>query len=180
MKMNGVNMMGILSGNPQNEPLHYGEVYGLYTQLAVAKAALDGYQVYYNHTGDKDLKEFIQDVIKNSIKPSIEEIEKVLLANDIPAPPTPAERPSVDVEQIPAGARLLDPQVAYAIARDIATGLTAMSTLISQCIREDIALMLTQQSAKSLKDGAKLLRIMKEKGWLVPPPLHMETKNHDQ
>ena len=59
-------MMGILSGNPQNEPLHYGEVYGLYTQLAVAKAALDGYQVYYNHTGDKDLKEFIQDVIKNS------------------------------------------------------------------------------------------------------------------
>ncbi len=172
--------MGILSGNPQKEPLHYGEVYGLYTQLTVAKAALDGYQVYYNHTGDEDLKEFIKDVIKDSIKPSIEEIEKVLLANDIPAPPTPAERPSVDVEQIPAGARLLDVQVAYAIARDIATGLTAMSTLISQCIREDIALMLTQQSAKSLKHGAALLRIMKEKGWLVPPPLHMETKNHDE
>lgn len=172
--------MGILSGNPQNEPLHYGEVFGLYTQLSVAKAALDGYQVYYNHTGDQDLKEFIQDVIKTSIKPSIEEIEKVLLANDIPVPPTPAERPSVDIEQIPAGARLLDPQVAYGIARDIASGLTAMSALISQCIREDIALMLTAQSAKSLKDGAALLKIMKEKGWLVPPPLHMETKNHDQ
>ncbi|PAF39596.1 hypothetical protein CHH69_07305, partial [Terribacillus saccharophilus] len=23
--------MGILSGNPQDEPLHYGEVYGLWT-----------------------------------------------------------------------------------------------------------------------------------------------------
>lgn len=171
--------MGILSGNPQNEPLHYGEVYGLFTQLAVAKAALDGYQVYYNHTGDKDLKEFIKDVINDSIKPSIEEIEKVLLINDIPVPPTPAERPSVDIEQIPAGARLLDPQVAFAIARDISTGLTAMSALIGQCIREDIAMMLTQQSAKSLKDGATLLQIMKDKGWLVPPPLHMETKNKE-
>lgn len=169
--------MGVMSGNPQKEPMHYGEVYGLYTQLVTAKAALDGYQVYYNHTGDKDLKDFISGVIKNSIKPSIEEVEKVLLANDVPIPPTPAERPSVDIEQIPAGARLQDAQVAYAIARDIAAGLTAMSTLISQCIREDIALMLTQQSAKALKDGAALLQIIKEKGWLVPPPLHMETKN---
>ncbi|MGM9925622.1 MAG: DUF3231 family protein [Bacillus sp. (in: firmicutes)] len=172
--------MGILSGNPQNEPLHYGEVYGLYTQVAAAKAALDGYQVYYNHTGDKDLKEFIKGLITNSIKPEIEEVEKILLANDIVVPPTPAERPSVDIEQIPVGARLQDVQVAYAISRDIAAGLTAMSALISQCIREDIALMLAQQSAKRLKDGAVLLKMMKEKGWLVPPPLHMETKNQDK
>ncbi|MFS0783171.1 DUF3231 family protein [Bacillus sp. 1P06AnD] len=171
--------MGILSGNPQNEPMHYGEVYGLYTQLAMAKAALDGYQVYYNHTGDKDLKDFISGVINNSIKPEIKEVEQLLLANDIPVPPTPAERPSVDVEQIPAGARLLDAQVAYAIAKDLAGGLTAMSTLIGQCIREDIALMLTQQSAKAIKDGAVLLQMMKDKGWLVPPPLHMETKNKE-
>ena len=171
--------MGILSGNPQKEPMHYGEVYGIYTQLAVAKAALDGYQVYCNHTGDKDLKEFIKDVINDSIKPSIEELEQLLIDNDVAVPPTPAERPEVDIEQIPPGARLQDAQVAFAIARDIATGLTAMSGLISQCIREDIALMLTQQSAKALKNGAALLQIMKEKGWLVPPPLHMETKNKE-
>lgn len=171
--------MGILSGNPQNEPLHYGEVFGLYTQLSVAKAALDGYQVYFNHTGDTDLKDFIKDVINNSIKPSIKEIEEVLVANDVVVPPTPAERPEVDIEQIPVGARLQDAQIAYAIARDIANGITAMSALISQCIREDIAMMLTQQNAKALKNGAKLLQIMKEKGWLVPPPLHMETKNKE-
>lgn len=171
--------MGILSGNPKKEPMHYGEVYGTYTQLSVAKAALDGYQVYYNHTGDKDLKEFIKDVINSSIKPSIKELEELLISNDVAVPPTPAERPEVDIEQIPVGARLLDAQIAYAIARDIATGLTAMSGLISQCIREDIALMLTQQSAKALKDGAKLLQIMKEKGWLLPPPLHMKTQNEE-
>lgn len=172
--------MGILSGNPQDEPMHYGEVYGLYTQLSVAKAALDGYQVYYNHTGDKDLKEFIKDVINTSIKPEIKDIEEILLKNDIAVPPTPSERPSVDIEQIPVGARFQDVQVAYAIAKDIAGGITSMSALISQCIREDIAMMLVQQNAKSIKDGAVLLQIMKEKGWLVPPPLHMETKNQDQ
>ncbi|MGM9926772.1 MAG: DUF3231 family protein [Bacillus sp. (in: firmicutes)] len=171
--------MGILSGNPVNEPMHYGEVYGLFTQLSAAKAALDVYQVYYNHTGDKDLKEFIKDLITDSIKPEIEELESILLKNDIVIPPTPAERPNTDIEQIPVGARLQDAQVAYLMARDIASGLTAMSALIGQCIREDIALMLAQQSAKALKDGAALLKIMKEKGWLVPPPLHMETKNQD-
>ncbi|MEH6945149.1 DUF3231 family protein [Bacillus sp. JJ722] len=169
--------MGTLSGNPQNQPMHYGEVYGSYTQLATLKAALDGYQVYFNHTGDKDLKEFIKDVINSSIKPSIKELEQLLVANDVVVPPTPAERPDVDIEQIPVGARFQDAQIAYAIAKDIATGLTAVSGLISQCIREDIALLLTLQNTKSLKDGATLLQIMKEKGWLVPPPLHMETKN---
>lgn len=172
--------MGILSGNPQKEPLHYGEVYGLSMQLAAAKAALDAYQVFFNHTGDKDLRKFIKDVIESSIKPNIEEVEEVLIANDIVVPPTPAERPEVDIEQIPPGARFQDVQVATMIARDIATGITAMSGLISQCLREDIALMLTKQSAKSLKDGATLLQMMKEKGWLVPPPLHMNTQNKEE
>ena len=108
--------MGILSGNPQKEPMHYGEVYGVYMQLAAAKAALDGYQVYANHVGDKDLKEFIKDVIITTIKPAIKEMEELLLANDIVVPPTPAERPEVDIEQIPVGARFQDAQGAYALA----------------------------------------------------------------
>lgn len=29
--------MGILSGNPQNEPMHYGEVFGSWSYLSVAK-----------------------------------------------------------------------------------------------------------------------------------------------
>ncbi|MGN1399899.1 MAG: DUF3231 family protein [Bacillus sp. (in: firmicutes)] len=170
--------MGILSGNPKEEPMHYGEVYGVFSHLALAKASLDGYQLYYNHTGDKDLREFILDVIQNTIKPSIKEMEELLVANDIVVPPTPAERPSVDIEQIPVGARMQDVQVAYSISRDISSSLTTMTALIGQCIREDIATMLTQLCAKNLKNGATLLQIMKDKGWLVPPPLHMETKNN--
>ena len=169
-------IMGILSGNPQDEPLHYGEVFGLWTALSVAKGALDGYQVFINHIGDKELKAFLKQVIESSIKPSIKDIEEVLLHNDITVPPTPAERPEADLEQIPVGARLQDAQIAYMVSADIAAGVVASSQGMSQSIREDVGLLFGQMGAKKAKDGATLLQIMKDKGWLVPPPLHHETK----
>lgn len=169
-------IMGILSGNPQNEPLHYGEVFTLWSSLSVAKASLDSYQVFINHTGDEELKTFLKKVIESSIKPSIKEIEQVLLNNDIALPPTPSERPEADVEQIPVGARLLDPQIAYMVAATIAAGAVASSQAMTQCIREDVGLLFGQMGAKNAKDGAALLQIMKDKGWLVSPPLHHETK----
>lgn len=50
--------MGVLSGNPQHEPMHYGEVFGIWSYLAAAQGAIAGYQVLINHTGDEDLKKF--------------------------------------------------------------------------------------------------------------------------
>jgi len=162
--------------NPQNEPLHYGEVFGLWSSLSVAKAALDGYQVYINHTGDQDLKGFLKQVVETSIKPSIKELEEVLLHNDIAVPPTPSERPEADLEQIPVGARFQDAQIAYMVAAEIAAGVVACGQGVSQSIREDVGLLFAQMGAKKAKDGAALLQIMKDKGWLVPPPQHHETK----
>lgn len=169
-------IMGILSVNPQDEPLHYGEVFALWSSLSAAKGALDGYQVFINHTGDQDLKAFLKEVIESSIKPSIKEIEEVLLQNDIEVPPTPAERPEADLEQIPVGARFQDAQIAYMVAADMAAGIVASSQGMSQSIREDVGLLFGQMGAKKAKDSAALLKIMKDKGWLIPPPLHHETK----
>ena len=50
--------MGILSGNPQNEPLHYGEVFDIWSYLLAAQGAIASHQVFMNHTGDEDLKNF--------------------------------------------------------------------------------------------------------------------------
>ncbi len=50
--------MGILSGNPQNEPLHYGEVFDIWSYLLAAQGAIASHQVFMNHTGDEDLKKF--------------------------------------------------------------------------------------------------------------------------
>lgn len=43
---------------------------------------------------------------------------------------------------------------------------------MGQAIREDIGLMFGQFHASKALFGAKLLRLNKEKAWLVPPPLH--------
>jgi len=169
-------IMGILNGNPKDEPLHYGEIFALWSSLSVAKGALDNYQVLINHTGDEDLKKFLKKVIESSIKPSIKDIEEILLHNDIALPPTPAERPETDLEQIPVGARFQDPQIAYMVAADISASVVASSQAMSQSLREDVGLLFGEMGAKKAKDGAELLQMMKDKGWLVPPPLHHETK----
>jgi len=59
---------------------------------------------------------------------------------------------------------------------NIAAGLVACSQLIGQSIREDIAAMFAQIHMQKVALGGKYLRLNKEKGWLIPPPLHKSKK----
>ncbi|CAM5245830.1 hypothetical protein LSPH24S_01269 [Lysinibacillus sphaericus] len=72
--------MGILSGNPKDEPLHYGEVFSVWTNLAADYGLIAGYQTFYNHTGDEDsfaklLKDIIQ-VLRDEVKHVRKNIER--------------------------------------------------------------------------------------------------------
>lgn len=167
--------MGILSGNQKEEPMHYGEVYLTWVHLTAAKACVASYETILNHAGDDDLKKLMEDIIDNGTKPEIEEIERLLKENGVGMPPTPPERPKACLENIPPGARFLDPEIANMLAVDLGAGLISCSTVMSQCIREDIAMMYGQFHLKKAQYAAKTLRLLKEKGWLVPPPLHINT-----
>ena len=70
--------MGILSGNPQNEPLHYGEVFDIWSYLLAAQGAIASHQVFMNHTGDEDLKKFLEGLIENDMNSEIEELKALL------------------------------------------------------------------------------------------------------
>ncbi len=166
-------MMGILSGNPKEEPLHYGEVFSVWSHLLAAKGMVSAYQTLLNHTGDEDLRKLLEDILENGLKMEIEEIEIVLKENGVGLPPAPPERPNACLENIPPGARFTDPEIAAKVSADIAAGLVTCSTIIGQSIREDIATMYGQFHMKKAQFGAKALRLNKEKGWLVPPPLHI-------
>ncbi len=64
--------MGILGGNPKDEPLHYGEVFTVWTGLSTNYGLIAGYQTFYNHAGDEDLKKMIEDIIdvlRDEVKP---------------------------------------------------------------------------------------------------------------
>ncbi|WPK12097.1 DUF3231 family protein [Lysinibacillus louembei] len=164
--------MGILSGNPKDEPLHYGEVFSIWSSLAADYGMIAGYQTFYNHAGDEDLRKVIEDII-DTCREEIKQLEKILKTNGVALPPAPPERPVARLEDIPPGAKFNDQEISAALSVDITGGLVACSQAMGTSTREDIALMYGQfHTAKALL-GAKLLRLNKTKGWLVPPPLHV-------
>ncbi|MCR2823709.1 DUF3231 family protein [Lederbergia panacisoli] len=167
--------MGILSGNPKNEPMHYGEVFGLWTYLLATKGMITCYQVHINHAGDSDLQSLLKEAIQLS-KQEENEIESLLKENEVALPPTPPERSNASLEDIPTGARFLDPEIAASLARDVAAGLISCSTIMGESIREDIAMMFGKYHVQKAAFGAKVLRLIKDKGWLIPPPLHITSK----
>ncbi|OMP66469.1 DUF3231 family protein [Domibacillus epiphyticus] len=162
--------MGILSGNPKDEPLHYGEAMAVWTSSLTAKSMIAGYSTLINHAGDQDLKKLIEEAIKMG-KSEMTELDQVLKENGIALPPAPPERPEAKLDDIPAGARFQDPEIAANLSRDVATGLSACSMAMGQSIREDIGAMFAKFHAEKARLGGECLRLNKEKGWLVPPPL---------
>ncbi|OIJ16818.1 hypothetical protein BKP37_04610 [Anaerobacillus alkalilacustris] len=168
--------MGILSGNPKDEPMHYGEVSSIWVYLSGVNSTIAAYQTFINHTGDGDLKKFIEDKIRNEMKPQVQELEALLKENGIALPPAPPERPIANLESIPVGARFNDSEIAMTIAKNIATGLVSCSQIMGEAIREDIATIFGKYHVEKATYGLRLLRIQKEKGWLVPPPLNIEER----
>ncbi|WP_046180079.1 DUF3231 family protein [Domibacillus tundrae] len=165
--------MGILSGNPKDEPLHYGEVYTLWVGSLSAKGMAAGYSTLLNHTGDGDLKKLVEQGIRLS-KEEAMAYDEVLKANGIALPPAPPDRPKADLNDIPDGARFTDPEIAATLSRDVIVGVAACSQAMAQCIREDVASLYARFHGEKAKYGGGILKLNKEKGWLVPPPLHRE------
>ncbi|WP_243526900.1 DUF3231 family protein [Bacillus pseudomycoides] len=170
--------MGVLSGNPQNEPLHYGEVFDIWSYLLAAQGAVAGHQVFINHTGDEDLKKFLENLIENDMTSEIEELKVLLKVNGVALPPAPPERPVASIEDIPPGARINDAEIAAAVSAGLATGLVTCSQVMGKCLREDVGMLFGQFHMKKAQAGVTLLRLSKKKGWVVPPPLHV--KNTEQ
>ena len=163
--------MGILSGNPKEEPLHYGEVFAIWTNLVVNNGLIAAYQTFYNHAGDDELKQLIEECYK-AMEEENKQIEKILKVNAVALPPAPPARPDARLEDIPVGARFNDPEIGAALAMDSAAGLVACSKVMAESIREDIAMLYGQFHIAKVQIGAKILRLNKSKGWLIPPPLH--------
>ncbi|MDN4602136.1 DUF3231 family protein [Paenibacillus sp. F6_3S_P_1C] len=170
---------GILSGNPKNEPLHYGEIFSVWQCSMVAKGAISCYQAFLNHAGDKDLKKLLDDLLDQA-KLEIKECDTLLTENGIAPAPMLPERPPVKLDDIPAGARFTDPEIAAKLAADTSLGLVAASQVIGQSIREDIGALFAKYHVTKTALGVRILQMNKEKGWLVPPPLQIKRPESDE
>lgn len=165
--------MGILDGNPKDEPMHYGEIFSIWENSMVAKGAVSCYQAYLNHAGDNDLKKILRDMLDQA-HTEIKELDELLTDNGIAPAPILPERPEVKLEDIPAGARFTDPEIAAKIAIENSAGLVACSAVMGMSIREDIGALFAKYHLAKTALGVKILRMVKEKGWLIPPPLQIK------
>jgi len=173
MKRKGVVEMGILSGNPKDEPLHYGEIYSVWAFSAKAKGCKSIYTAFTFHAGDKDLKGILDDLINQS-ELEMKECDTILVHNGITPSPSLPERPEAKLSDIPAGARITDVEIAALIAADTAASLAVCSQVTGTAIREDIGALFSKYHATKTVLGLKILEMSKNKGWLVPPPLHVK------
>ena len=165
--------LGILSGNPKDEPIHYGEVFDVWAFSMKAKGCVSIYRAYNFHAGDKDLKEILGDLI-NQAELEAKECDTILTSNGIaPSPDLPA-RPEAKLTEIPVGARITDQEIAALIAADTAASLVACSQIMGKSIREDVGALFGKYHLTKAALGLKILQMTKAKGWLVPPPLHVK------
>ncbi|WP_020614977.1 DUF3231 family protein [Paenibacillus daejeonensis] len=164
--------MGILSGNPKEEPLHYGEIFEIWTMSTAAKGVLSSYETFLNHAGDEDLKDILHDLIQQANE-DIKNCDKLLMDAELIPPPGMPSKPKARLEDIPLGARFSDAEIAATISAGNAAGLVFCSHGMGISIREDVGAMFTKCHALKTGLGVRLLKMMKEKSWLVPPPLHM-------
>ena len=89
-------------------------------------------------------------------------------------PPAPPARPQVELQDIPAGARFNDPEIAFLVQKELLTGKIECTQIMGIAIREDLAQMYGEFIELKTEYQEKLLKLMKEKGWLVPPPLMLK------
>lgn len=165
--------MGILDGNPKKEPLHYGEIMGIWSFAMNGQGMKTTLQTFKNHAGDKDLRQFIDDLYEDMDK-EVLECTKLLKDNGIAPPPSYPEKPKANLEDIPAGARFSDPEIAAGLVKEMATSLVTCSQVIGQSIREDVGMLFVKYHTSKVTMGARLLKMNKEKAWLIAPPLQMK------
>ncbi|MFF2479764.1 DUF3231 family protein [Paenibacillus sp. NPDC058071] len=164
--------MGIFSDNPKDKPMHYGEISSVFMASTAAKGSISCYQAYLNHSGDKDLNKILEALVDQA-KLESKELDALLINNGITPTPTMPERPTVKLEDIPAGARFTDPEIAIKIATDTSMSLVACSQAMAQSIREDIGALFAKYHLTKAAQGIKILEMLKDKGWLITPPLQV-------
>lgn len=166
-------MTGILGGNPKDEPMHYGEIFSVWSASNMAKGALSCYRAYMYHAGDHDLKKILGAMIDQA-ELEISELDSLLAEQGLASAPAMPLRPEAKLEDIPVGARFTDPEIAAKLAADSAAGLVACSQAMGLSIREDVGALFAKYHLTKAALGMKVLHLTKKNGWLIPPPLQVK------
>lgn len=161
--------------NNQEEPLHSGEIFHLWTFLYEGKANVVTLQVLINHSGDQELKTFLEDLLENCFEEEVLQVEGILKELGIRLPPAPPDRPHVELQDIPAGARFNDSEIAGLIKKELIYGRTLCSYIIGCSAQEYVRNLFEEYHSERADFEKKLLTLSKQKGWMTSPPISVRS-----
>ncbi|HLR09319.1 MAG TPA: DUF3231 family protein [Bacillota bacterium] len=159
----------------QQEPFHSGEIYHLWMYLYYTKAYIVTLQVLGSHTGDHDLKTFLNDLQESVYKEEEQQVEAILKQTGIRLPPAPPDRPNVELQDIPAGGRFNELEITIIVQKEFIYRKETCSYMMGITFQEDIQALFSDFHTTQADYETKLKHIAKQKGWLTPPPINVKS-----
>lgn len=160
--------------NGPKTPLHVGEVMGCWTYLTALVEMLRFEEIGLNTTTDDEVKEMLNDAYK-LCKAQADRLESFLKEEGIPLPETSAPKPNSSPQNIPAGARITDEELANGVSIKVALAIVECATGQAQSIRLDVGIMWAEFQSEMLTFSASLKQMLRQRGWLKTPPFYYVT-----
>lgn len=160
--------------NDDKQPFHSGEIYYLWSYLHETKENIVTVQVLKNHTEDENLQVLLNDMLENIFTEEEQQVESMLKEAGIRLPPAPPDRPNVNLQDIPAGARFSDSEIARLIQKELLAGKLKNSYINGMSNQEMIKSLFEEFHAERTEYELKLAKTIKEKGWYVSPPVNLK------
>lgn len=161
--------MNALMEKDPDQPLHIGEAMACWVYLGSLKESVVMEQAALNTTVDEELRHILHQAI-DMCNSQAKRLEDFMRSEGVPLPPSSPNRPESDPASIPLGVKSTDAEIANAAALKVSTAVIASATSAAQAVRNDVGLMWTEFQAEQLTFGVTLKNVMRNRGWLIPPP----------
>ncbi|MGP4080468.1 DUF3231 family protein [Pseudalkalibacillus sp. R45] len=165
------NTLKTLVDNEPKNPLHVGEVMGIWTYLTVINEAIRYEEIALNTTTDNEVKNLLIDA-KKLCESQSQKLSNFMEKEGIPLPLTQPKKPISDSNEVPLGTKLTDDEIANGVSLKIVTAATECAIANSQTIRTDVALIWTEFYTEMLTFGATTKTLLRKRGWLKVPPYY--------
>ena len=162
--------MGVLSEVSQHEPIQFRDVLHITGYLSSAQGTLAANEVFITKIVDQDFKTFAEDILQKGLMAEIQILQSLLQTNGLVLPPAP---PSVSVNNLPPNLTMNDAQIAADFSKKISSSLLVCSQIVGESCHEDIGAIFERFHMSKAQVGARLVQLMKQKGWLVRPTLYL-------
>lgn len=165
------NTLKSMADMDEKKPMHVGEVMACWTYYAAIKEMSNYEEMALNTTTDQKVKDVLVEAYQMS-QSQVERMEKLLIQEGIPLPPTSPKKPNSSPDDIPPGVKATDDELVNGLSVKLAVGIVECASAQAQAIRNDVGMLWAEFQSEMLTFSAKLKPFMQKRGWLKVPPYY--------